>query len=150
MTLVRIVAGWALCGLAVVLLVAGLSHRINLVGPLVLVTAGVWLIVGPRKILQDQRQRRDKFRRYVATHPDARKNYFASKRYGLIGVAIIVFAVTWMYVSPRLLGNGNWLLSFGIGGASALVGIMLVAYSNFSTGIVRLNAAESDRTSPDV
>ena len=145
----RVLAGYILCLLAVALFAVNLPNRINFIGPLLLITGGVWLIVGPSKILKDQKRRKQEFQEYVARTPSAKESYIASKKLSHLGFVLIVVSLLWMYVSPGLFANGGWLLSYGLGGLVALGGVVLVSYSSFSSGAQQLNAFADDDTKSD-
>jgi hypothetical protein len=87
--------GFLLFGFAILLLVFNIRHEsLNIIGPLLLAVAALWLIRGPKKLLAAQRGLNSRFRNYLEEHPaDKRLWRIAS---WLQWAEVIAFAA-WIY-----------------------------------------------------
>jgi hypothetical protein len=98
----RIGIGCVLGALAVALFAASLP-RINVLGPLVLVAASVWLVVGPKKILAAQRAANERYRQHLETDVRARRMEQWSRWLNWIGFAMsFVWILVWIEYLPAL------------------------------------------------
>lgn len=141
----RWVVGGLLCAAAAAIFIISIPYGVKLVGPFLLASIGIWLIVGPNRIAAARNQRKSQFQSYLAATPDARATTANAKSLQYVGIAILFAAVVWTYFGPQVLGDANWIWVFVISGAIAACGLLLVVYYNVVTGIAEFRSRRGER-----
>jgi len=132
--------GAALCIYAMFLFIIDLPQQIDFVGPFVLFVFGVFLFLGPGKLLSASAERRARFRSYLDTNPRAQELETRSKWFERFGFALFAFAVLCWLLGAS---SNNWIWIF-----FAILGLGLGLYRDFVTVVGQYKASRENPDKP--